>query len=136
MITKRSKDLRRKIENILHCDARLKKPIPKKNRLYHLIISLYCIDSTTSSKKAWRNGMKHMLSLLSSDGTLITAALRKCKFYTVNGYKFPSANIDENDLTSCLLNNGFLAQNIKIKVVSVKQKNHGFVSLMFACAKK
>lgn len=136
-ISERSKELREKITQILYCNAKLKRAIPKNKIHYPLIISLYCADSATGSKRIWRNYMENMLNLLAPKGTILIAALRKCKYYSVGSEKIPSANIDENDLKKVLLKNGFASKNIHISVVDVPETgSNGFTSLMFARADK
>jgi hypothetical protein len=35
-------------------------------------------------------------------GVFLTSALRRCRFYVVGGKRFPSANVDEDDLRAAL----------------------------------
>src|SRR3989344_3368248 len=136
-ISRRESELRKKITKVFHCDADCKNPIAGKRMLYSLVISLYCADSATSSKRVWRKYMKNILSLVAPDGTIIMTALCKSKFYTVGDNIFPSANIGEKDLRKSFIQNGFLPKNMRIKVVKIPQeKSKGFASLLFACAKR
>ena len=46
--------------------------------------------------------MERIAGLVRPGGTLMTAALRRSRFYLVGGKTFPSANIDEDDMRPVL----------------------------------
>lgn len=136
-ISERNNELRKKVKNLLRCDASLEFPLSEKKQTYDLLIMTYCIDSATSSKDVWRAYMKNVLKLLAPQGTMLMAALHNCQFYTVGNYCFPSANLNEEDLKHSLLNNGFNPENISIEVQEVPEcKQEGYSSLLFAKASK
>lgn len=136
-IRRRSEELKSRIVKVLRCDAGSITPLGRDADTYPLIISLYCADSATSSKRMWQIYMKNILSLLEPGGTIIVSALRKCEFYTIGPNRFPSANIDESDLRDVFLANGFSNSNIAIKVVDVPgEVEQGFTSLLLARAQK
>lgn len=133
----RSKDLRQKVKKLLLADARLAEPLKGTNKKYDLIIMTYCLDSATASKKIWRGYMRNVLGLLSPKGTILMAALHKCKFYMIGEEHFPSANISEDDVKNSLEENGFKPTEFEIEVKEVPEcAEEGYNSLIFARARK
>jgi hypothetical protein len=66
------------------------------------VISAYCLDSATAERAAWQSYMTRLVGLVRPGGSLIVAALRRCRGYEVGGRIFPSANINEHDLHAAL----------------------------------
>jgi NNMT/PNMT/TEMT family protein len=66
------------------------------------VISAYCADSATADRAVWELLMRNIGGLVRPGGLFITAALRRARFYTVGGKRFPSANVDEHDLRAAL----------------------------------
>lgn len=137
LIRSRDTQLRQKITKILHCDAGSQTPLGPDAQKYPVIISLYCADSATSSKNEWNKFMTNILSLLEPGGTIIMSALRNSEYYTIGDKRFPSANIDENDIAAMFAANGFAPTDVEVQVEQVASKlEQGFTSLLFAKARK
>lgn len=135
-IKKRAVELRERVTKVMKGDASLMHPI-SLSLTYPLIISLYCADSATDSKDTWQRYMTNILNLLAPSGTILVAALRNCTFYTVGNHTFPSANINEDDLTDMFLSNNFSEQDVNIKVIDIPERDsEGFTSIMLARARK
>lgn len=136
-IKMRNHDLRKKVKRLFLSDASLDFPLRDTVQKYPLVIMTYCVDSATSSKDIWRGYMKNVFKLLTPNGTILVAALRRCRFYNVGKYYFPSANINEDDFLSVFLEVGFKKKNVIIQVKEVPEcSKEGYNSLMFARATK
>lgn len=137
-ISERSIHLKRKTTAVLRADASLDWPIFSLAReKYPIVISNFCADSATSSKEVWSAYMNNVFNLVEEDGTILIAALRKCKFYRSGNQLFPSANIDEHDLKDILLKNKLDERDLLIEVKEVPEcSQDGFSTIMFASGKK
>ncbi|MGI5176146.1 guanitoxin biosynthesis pre-guanitoxin forming N-methyltransferase GntF [Dactylosporangium sp. CA-152071] len=90
---------RSKITSLVRVDARHPRPL---GRTYATVISPYCADSATADRTTWRLFMRHITGLVEPGGLFVTAALRRCRGYTVAGHTFPGADIDEHDIHEVL----------------------------------
>ncbi|WP_433367928.1 guanitoxin biosynthesis pre-guanitoxin forming N-methyltransferase GntF [Actinoplanes sp. CA-142083] len=90
---------RTKITKLVQVDARHPRPV---DRHYPTVISPYCADSATADRATWLLFMRHITGLVQPGGLFITAALRRCRGYTVAGKTFPGADVDEHDLRAAL----------------------------------
>lgn len=133
-ISKRSHELRQKITRVLPCDAGFEIPIPGRKQRYPLVITLYCADSATASKRVWRKYMINILRLVAPYGTILVAALRKCRCYRVGIQEFPSADIDERDLKTVLIENGFPVERIRIQLAELGGERERILKSRF-CAR-
>ena len=135
-IKKRAQELRRK-SILFECDAALTWPLGEKHKNYPLIISAFCADSSTSSKRIWRKYMFNILRLVGPNGHIFLACLRKCKKYKVGSHEFPSANINEVDVLKVLNEAGFKNEKIKIKICPTPECiKEGFSSIILARASR
>jgi hypothetical protein len=75
----------------------------------------------------------NITGLVGSDGLFLTAALRRCRSYSVGDKRFPSANVDEHDLRR-VLRTDFIPQ------VAVRglhgHDGHGYSSVVLARAQR
>jgi hypothetical protein len=75
----------------------------------------------------------NVTGLVGSDGLFLTAALRRCRSYSVGDKRFPSANVDEHDLRR-VLRTDFIPQ------VAVRglhgHDGHGYSSVVLARARR
>ncbi|NJM29236.1 MAG: hypothetical protein HC855_03130 [Rhizobiales bacterium] len=102
-ITRREELTRAKITRLFEVDLRRADPLGGEALSgYSTVISAYCADSATANRGVWKTYMGRIAGLVRPDGTLLTAALRRSRFYLVGGLAFPSANIDEHDLHDVL----------------------------------
>ncbi len=94
---------RRKITRLLAADLR-RFPIldPVDSGPYDVVLSAYCADSATGDRAEWRRFMRQIGALARPGGWLLTAALRRTRGYLVGGKRFPSADLDEDDLGAAL----------------------------------
>ncbi|MER7274685.1 hypothetical protein ABT369_09530 [Dactylosporangium sp. NPDC000244] len=90
---------RSKITDLVLVDARHPRPL---DRAYATVISPYCADSATGDRATWQLFMRHITGLVEPGGLFVTAALRRCRGYTVAGKTFPGADIDEHDIHAVL----------------------------------
>ena len=98
-VTRRETLTRARITRLLPGDARLPEPVTTR---YGTVVSAYCADSATDDHTTWESFMQHISGMVRPGGVFITSALRRCRFYLVGGKRFPSANVDENDMRAVL----------------------------------
>jgi hypothetical protein len=111
---RRREDLTRaKVTRLLQVDAGDREPLPDR---YATVVSAYCADSATADRTTWEAYMRNIAGLVEPGGTLITAALRRCRFYVVGGKRFPCANVDEGDLRAVLA--GFEGVTVEPRAVA------------------
>lgn len=134
-IVKREDELRKKIKQISLCDAGKFPSIPSQRRQYSIVITTFCADSATSSKKLWRKYMKNILRLVAPSGHLFLAALRNANFYLLGDNIFPCPHIDEHDIFDILLAGDYDKNNIDLVVKDTPEaRSRGFKSIVLVHA--
>ena len=136
-IIAREQMTRNKIRRFIQSDADFIDPRSNVFRApYPVVTSWYCADSSTDDKEIWRSRMRNIVSLVASGGIFVTAALRKAAAYKVGNMYFPSANIDENDMTD-VLTLDFDPQSIIVEVKDVPEHRVlGYEGIILAHARK
>lgn len=128
----REENLRKKIKKLLVVDIRKKWPLKSRGK-YDLVVSLFCADSITRSKKEWRKYVLNIFNLANPGGVILLGALRNCKEYRVGTHYFPSANVNEKDMEKVILESKLAIKDIQIEVKDVAEcKTEGFTSTLFA----
>ncbi|HSW96757.1 MAG TPA: guanitoxin biosynthesis pre-guanitoxin forming N-methyltransferase GntF [Candidatus Saccharimonadales bacterium] len=128
---------RGKITKFFQADAGDKYPLGKEyDGYYQHVYSGFCADSATNDKAVWKLYMHNIASLIASNGSFFTAALRNTTSYAAGTHTFPSANINENDMRN-ILELDFLPQSITIEIRDLPEmKEHGFEGIILAHAIK
>lgn len=125
--------LRKKIKDIFKGNIKKRWPLLNHKERYDLVVSLFCADSITSSKKNWFIYMNNLLSIANEGGVLMVVALRKCKSYKVGNFRFPSANVNEDDFKKAVLLSGREVTDMTIEVKKVPEcRNDGYSSIILA----
>lgn len=131
-VTARENLVREKITRLIQVDARHPRPV---DRRYATVISAYCADSATDDRATWALFMHHITGLVRPGGLFVTAALRRCRGYTVAGKTFPSANVDEHDLRASLRRAfGPLDGSIEVRQVA-QDAAHGYSAVVLGWAR-
>jgi hypothetical protein len=124
---------RAKITRLLRADARDAAPMPGG---YETVISADCADSATTDRAVWALFMRNIAGLVRPGGLFVTAALRRARFYTVGGKRFPSANIDEHDLRAVLAPAfGPLDGELQARALDA-QPEHGYEGIVLGAARR
>jgi hypothetical protein len=124
---------RSKITRLLRADARDAAPLPGA---YETVISAYCADSATADRAVWAQLMGHIGGLVRPGGLFVTAALRRARYYTVGGKRFPSANIDEHNLRAVLAP-AFESLDGRLQACALDaQPDHGYEGIVLAAARR
>lgn len=134
-ISQREDLTRTKITRLLELDVRSPAPLGQTEvRLYDTVISAYCADSATDDRETWATYMERIIGLVRPGGTFITAALRHSRGYLVGTRKFPSANVDEDDVRK-ILEVGFAPEDVTIEVCEFGEDgSKGYSSIVLARA--
>lgn len=139
-IRQREKIIRNKIKRFIESDADhiLKELAYARGKSdyrapYDLVISMYCIDSSTDDKAVWRQRMQNIAHLVAPGGLFITAALGNTSYYEVGDMTFPSANVSRQDLTDILALD-FSPESIRVEERGIE--GHGYNSILLAYARK
>ena len=127
---------RARITCLLGGDARLRHPLGEAHcQRYDCVVSCYCADSATASKREWFRYLRNIVSLLAPGGRFIVAALRHCSSYQVGDLQFPSPVIDEHDLKRAFSMLNFDMSSVVLQVCDVPERVHsGFESIALASA--
>jgi hypothetical protein len=132
-VTAREDLTRAKITDLVRVDARKRNPV---HRSYPTVVSAYCAESATGDRATWELFMRNITGLVEPGGLFLTAALRRCRGYTVGGKTFPGADIDEHDLRAAL-RPGFEPLHAKIEVVPTAQHDsHGYHGILLCRARR
>ncbi|BCJ47208.1 hypothetical protein GCM10010168_72030 [Actinoplanes ianthinogenes] len=132
-VTAREDLTRAKITDLVRVDAHHPRPV---QRNYPMVVSAYCADSATADRATWQVFMRHITGLVEPGGLFLTAALRRCRGYTVGGKTFPGADIDEHDLRATLRPE-FAPRHQKIEVIPTAQHDaHGYGAIVLCRARR
>jgi hypothetical protein len=136
LIERRKQLIRSVVKSVRKADLRKHDPLGY-NQTYDLVLSFYCADSATSSRREWRMLMNHLFNLVAPGGTLIISALRQTHHYSIDGEHFPSANVHEDDIFSVLMAAQFEPATIDVQVVHVPEwGDEGFSGITIAKAQR
>ena len=132
-VTAREDLTRKKITELIEADGRRAAPVPRQ---YPTVVSGYCADSATGDRESWQRFMGHLTGLVGPGGLFVTAALRRCRQYTVADKVFAAADIDERDLRAVLAD-GFDLGDARIEVVPVAlDAAHGYSAIVLGRARR
>jgi hypothetical protein len=137
-IASREAMTRRAVRGLYTSDARWRHPLgPERDGYYDLIVSGFCLDAVSASKRVWRNCMRNVLSMVAPGGQLILHALHRCRAYKVGNRMFPGANIGIDDVAEALADAGFARRTADIQVVSCPDTAvSGYSGILMASAWK
>jgi len=129
---------RRAVRGLYTSDARWRHPLgPEREGYYDLIVSGFCLDAVSASKRVWRSCMRNVLSMIAPGGQLILHALHRCRAYKVGDRMFPGANIGVDDLAEALADAGFARRGCDIQVVPCPDNAvYGYSGILMASAWK
>jgi hypothetical protein len=129
---------RRAVRGLYTSDARWRHPLgPERAGYYDLIVSGFCLDAVSSSKRVWRNCMRNVLSMMAPGGQLVLHALHRCRAYKVGERMFPGANIGIDDVAEALADAGFARRSADIQVVPCPDNAvYGYTGILMASAWK
>jgi len=132
-MTARENLTRAKITTLVRVDAREPRPV---DRSYPTVISAYCADSATGDRATWELFMRHITGLVEPGGLFVTAALRRCRGYSIAGKVFPGADIDERDLRA-VLRHEFEPRHGTTEVRQTAQDtSHGYAAIVLCWARR
>lgn len=121
-----------RIRRLLRVDGRAPGPHPR----YATVVSAYCADSATRDRREWRAFMAHVLDRVEPGGLLLTAMLRRSHGYRVGPTTFASANVDEHDLRSLVLDVwGVVDGEIEVPELD-GQPDHGYAGIVLAALRR
>lgn len=107
-IQKRENLLRQQITDYWLCDVRLPDPLgPDQRGQWSAVLSCYCADSITANLALWRTFMINILSLVAPGGIFLGGALKQASFYWLDGKRYPSAGVTEDDFVQLLQELGY-----------------------------
>lgn len=137
-IARRESMTRRVIRALHTSDARWRHPLGSAHEGYYdMLISGFCLDAVSSSKKVWRSCMANVTSTLAPGGLLVLHALHRCKAYKVGDRMFPGANVSVDDLAKVLAACGFSRRQCDIQVVPCPDNAvYGYAGILMASAWK
>jgi hypothetical protein len=105
-------------------------------RRYDCVLSCYCADSATASRRHWFRMMRNIAGMVAPAGRIVIAALRRCSYYKVGGIQFPSADIDEQDMLTALRAMNCDPSTLELQVEAVPDRNElGFDGIILAAAR-
>ncbi|GIF73817.1 hypothetical protein Asi02nite_33350 [Asanoa siamensis] len=117
---------RAKITRLVRVDAGDPRPVDQR---YATVVSAYCADSATDDPATWRRFMRNITGLVRPGGLFVTAALHRCRGYTVGGRLFPSANVGEDDLRAVL--RPAFDPHVEVRATG-QDTTHGYAAVLLA----
>lgn len=107
-VTKRIEMLRSKIKGVFFCDIKNPNLLPgHPGKKFDIITSNACIENLVTSVEEYENVLQRIKRLLNHRGFFVTMANLECTFYHINGKRYPSFPITEQNIVSSLERTGF-----------------------------
>lgn len=123
-VTKRMEMLRNKIKRVVFCDVRNPNLLPKcTSEKFDIITSNACIENVVKSVEEYENLLKIIKSLLNHKGFFVTMANLECSFYHINGKRYPSFPITEQNMLSSLEKASFTVHHKDLCLKSQECRN-------------
>lgn len=133
-IEARKQLMKGRIRQPILVDIAQKRPLGSDER-FPLVTAFYVAESVAQNKAEWLRYMENISSLVADDGVFIVSALRNADSYQVGSAYFPSAHIDEHDISEALEHLGFMP--IIVQVAPVQEwLEEGFDSIVIAVGEK
>ena len=108
VVIQRVEMLRSKIKGVLFCDVKDQNFLPEWTEgKFDIITSNACIENIVKSVEEFQSIINRIKSLLNHKGFFVTMANLKCNFYIIDGKRYPSFPITEQNIESSLENTGF-----------------------------
>jgi len=107
-VTKRMEMLRSKIEDVLFCDIRHATIVPEIGAgKVDIVVSNACIENVVKSVGEYEGILQRIKNLLNPKGFFLTMANLGCSFYHIDGKRYPSYPITEENIMESLQKVGF-----------------------------
>jgi len=137
-LREREKVLRSRLGRLLRADAGAADPLGSAGRgQYGVVLSCYCADSATADPATCRRYLVNIASLLAPGGLLLLACLRRCAAYRIGANRFPSARLDERQLTAWLASPDLALQTGRLLVAPTRgQRTLGYDAVLLASARR
>jgi hypothetical protein len=136
LIESRKALLRRRITKLFPGNVRDPLPLGFETS-YPLVTSFYAAETVASNKQEWQQYMRNLSGLVAPNGILIISVVRQAEFYQVGDYFFPSANLNERDVSETLRGLGFDTGDEDVIVAPVEEwGDEGFNSIIVARGRK
>ncbi len=100
-----------------------------------LLTSNFTIESATSDRATWEQGMKNITDMIKPSGYLSLSAIRNAEWYQVGEEKMPATKINEEDIAQYLEQNKFKVIEMSVLEGSDKEKV-GYDGMVFVFAQK
>jgi hypothetical protein len=135
-ILSRENEIRKRVTQVLQCDANLPQPIQTNGVGYDVLVSNFCAESATDSMEQWYRFVENITSLIRPGGRLVMSTLKGASSYGVGAETFPAVNIMEDDLFELLIETGFDSNTICIESVPADRPSRHYQGLIFVTAIK
>ena len=99
--------VREKVKNIYYIDVTQDKPLGENTSTFDVILTSYCLESAVADFPSYRQCFHNIAQLVNKGGFLIMAGVIGGKYYQVNNYKYKSVQYTEEDIKSCVKDEGF-----------------------------
>jgi hypothetical protein len=102
---------------------------------FDVVTSFYCADSATPSVEEFHSMIANLATLIAPGGSFVGSFLGGCRAYSVGTHWLPSANLDENDITSALGRGGMIVHELTC-FETPDLADHGFDHIYVTAASK
>lgn len=99
-----------------------------------MVTSNFTIESATSDRSKWEEGVKNIASKVKKGGFLALTAIRNAEWYQVGEEKMPAVKVDEEDIQEILQKEGF--EILQLKILEGSKKDIvGYDGMVFCFAR-
>lgn len=134
-VRRRADLIRRKIERLLRCDARLPNPLGADQRAgYDIVSANFVLEAITQDLADWDRLTDHVLTLVKPQGYLIVCTVVGAHSYRVGDLHYPATPITPALVTAKLRRRGFTV--IMSQAVEAEQpERHGYDGIAMIVAR-
>jgi hypothetical protein len=132
----REQETRKRVTQILHCDASLPDPMGAELRgTYPLVATHYCAEGATRDRPTWFQYLHNIESLVQPGGMLVVSAVEEMTVYPVGAERFPATPIRGVDLLHFFEAHGY--ENVDLRSRAFPERAaQGFAGCLFISGTK
>lgn len=140
-IAEREAMLKRKLNQLIKCNAFEADPLGPKYRGYYDVVAVNFVpEGITDSKKIWEEAISHIVSMLKPGGLLEMAAITGATYWMSGVQKLPAVYVSEQDLKTLLVRLGLkitYTHTIPAEVLDETSPDYtGYTGMIFLTARK
>ncbi|MDM8530693.1 guanitoxin biosynthesis pre-guanitoxin forming N-methyltransferase GntF [Anaerolineales bacterium HSG25] len=134
-VAQRIAEMRRKITNLMRCNALLENPLGDNRIQYDLVVTQSVTESVASNLSEWIQVMRNISTLVSPGGWLLIGVTTDTQGYYVKEKFFSCVDLTNEDIRRGYMENGYDSDSFYLETIS-SPGERGYSGITCAVARK